>query len=221
MMKRIETIADMVKQGVIAADIGTDHAFLPVLLIRSGRCEKVYACDIAEGPLEAARKNIAKNGMQEQIIPVLSDGFDRVPADADAAVLAGMGYYTAADILTRAAERLDGMKQIIVEVNRNVREMRTWISDRNYTVIDERTVYERGFDYVIISFNTRRHDSYNEKELLCGPILMRRRDEEYLAFVQRKITSLQKRLAKIPDTSSPAYAEGEKELAMYWSVLHE
>ncbi len=186
---RIETIADMVKPGVIAADIGTDHAFLPILLMQSGRVRKVYACDVNEGPLKAARRNIAKEGFSEKIETILSNGFEHVPSDTECAIIAGMGYYTAKEILEQAMQRLDSLEQIIVEVNRNVTDMRTWISEHCFSIEEERLVHERGFDYIVISFTTAPHEPYGEDELLCGTQSLRT-NEGYVAYCERMIAKI-------------------------------
>lgn len=186
---RIEKIADMVKPGVIAADIGTDHAFLPILLIRKNIARKVYACDVNEGPLKAAKRNIAREGLSGQIETVLCDGFDGVPYDTECAVIAGMGYYTCAGILEKALKRLDELSQIIVEVNRNNYEMRKWISDHHFTIDDECLIHEKGFDYIAISFHTAYHESYDEEELLCGTELLRTK-EGYVDYCGRMISRI-------------------------------
>ena len=179
MNTRIEKIAEMVKPGMVVADIGTDHAFLPILLIRKGISGKVYACDISESPLKQARANIARKGLTDAVIPILSDGFDNVPSDTEGAVLAGMGYYTAAAILEKAMVRLPDLKQIIVEVNRNVREMRQWISDHHFTIEDEECIRDRDFDYIAISFTAEEHAPYSSEEILLGPVLMHKDSETY------------------------------------------
>ena len=181
---RIEKIADMVKPGVIAADIGTDHAFLPILLMQQKKAEKVYACDVNEGPLKAAQRNIAKEGLSEGITTILSNGFEHVPADTECAVIAGMGFYTCRDILEQAGERINDLSQIIVEVNRNTPDMRRWISEHHYAIDDERLVYERGFDYIIISFTTAFHEPYSEQEILCGTELLKK-DPGYPEYCER------------------------------------
>ena len=201
-------------KGVVAADIGTDHALLPVSLVRREICPKVYACDISEGPLASARKTIAGAGLQDQIEVILSDGFDHVPMDTECAVIAGMGYYTAAAILEKASGRLDVLKQIIVEVNRNVREMREWISSHGFTILDEAHVSDRGFDYIIISFNTQPHAPYTETELECGPVLMQRGSEAYYDYCSRTIAAQEKILAKMnPD--SPQAGSVRKKIALW------
>ena len=211
MNARIEKIAEMVKPGMVLADIGTDHAFLPILLIRKGICEKVYACDIGEGPLKQAEANIAREGLGDRIITVLSDGFDNVPDDAKAAVLAGMGYYTAAAILEKAMDRLPSFRQIIVEVNRNVREMRQWISDHHFTIEDEECIHDRDFDYIAISFTAGTHEPYSEKEILLGPVLMKKDSETYREYCRKQTGRLDIVIANTRNTEKKEEALKERE----------
>ena len=87
---RLKKIAEMISKGMIVADIGTDHAFLPIMLVQNGISDRVYACDVAEGPLKGARENIAKSGLSDRISTILTDGLHDVPMDTDCVVIAGM-----------------------------------------------------------------------------------------------------------------------------------
>lgn len=193
---RIERIADMVKEGMVVADIGTDHALLPILLVKNGKSNHVYACDVAEGPLSIAKENIQKYGMNNQIQTILSDGFECVPMDTQVVVIAGMGYLTASMILEQALERLPSFQQIITEINRNPEDMRKWISDHHYRIDDEAFVHERNHDYVIISFTTNYHESYSKEEIELGPILMKQKDDEYLSFCRTNYSKISTILEK-------------------------
>ena len=214
MNRRINTISEMIMKGVILADIGTDHAFLPIMAVRNGTAVKAYACDISEGPLKTARANIAAEGLQDRIITVLGSGFDNVPEDADCAVIAGMGYHTAAGILEKAAGRLPAMKQIIVEINKDTELIRQWISERGYTITDERVVREKGFDYVIVSFNTEKHEPYSAYEIECGPVLLQRKDEEFRQFSQRRAEKISS-ILRLCRSDDPRRAMLMQKLA-YW-----
>lgn len=183
---RIEKIADMVNKGMIVADIGTDHALLPILLVQQGKSNKVYACDIAKGPLESAKANIEKFNLSTHITTILSDGLEHVPSDSEVVVIAGMGYLTAKSILENAQDRLSSFHQIITEINRDPQLMREWISSNNYTITDESFVYEKGHGYSIISFNTNHHESYSELDIEIGPILKEKKDEEYISFLKQQ-----------------------------------
>jgi len=173
---RMIEIAKMVKTGMAVADIGTDHAFLPIYLVENGISPHVYACDVREGPLAIARKNIASAGFSSKIDTILCDGFDKVPAAAEIAVIAGMGFYTARKIIEDAAEKIQGFKEIIVEVNRDVIQLRQWISEKRYTVTQEKYIIDKGHDYIAIAFCTDLSAPLNEEEIITGTALLEKSD---------------------------------------------
>lgn len=99
--KRLTLAAEMLGQVKSVADIGTDHAFLPIYLIKEGLAERVIACDIAEGPLSVAKANITKYGLADKIELRLANGLLGLePNEVDAVTILGMGGETIADILT-------------------------------------------------------------------------------------------------------------------------
>lgn len=140
---RLKAIADCVPEGTIVADIGTDHAFLPVELIASGKIKRAYACDIGTGPLEHARATVVEAGLQAQISLILTPGLEKVPQDAQVAVIAGMGWMTAKEILENDFERLGQFQRILVQVNREVASLRRWIMDHGFEIVTEKLVHDR------------------------------------------------------------------------------
>ncbi|MBQ3884851.1 MAG: SAM-dependent methyltransferase, partial [Ruminococcus sp.] len=98
---RLKLCAELVSGKGIAVDVGTDHALLAAELINSGKCSKVIASDIKEGPLEAAARTVEKFGLADKIDLVLSDGIKNVPLEGVTdIVIAGMGGETIADIIS-------------------------------------------------------------------------------------------------------------------------
>lgn len=205
----------MVKKGMITADIGTDHAFLPIMLVENGTCEKVYACDVAKGPLQAAKANIAARGLSLTITTILTDGLCDVPEDTQCVVIAGMGYQTAKGILERAQARLDDLQQIIVEVNRDTVSMRRWISEHGYTIVNETYVYDRGHDYVTIDFNTQKHEPYSIQDLYLGPVLKKTGKDEYADFLKRRAEKI-RYILSVSANGNPSLTE---ELSIIESFL--
>ena len=65
--KRLLCCAEMVRKGSIAADIGSDHAYLPIYLVKQGICPSAIASDINEGPVKRARLNVAVSGLSKKI----------------------------------------------------------------------------------------------------------------------------------------------------------
>ncbi len=179
---RLKTVFDMLDKGMIVADIGSDHAFLPIDLVKSGKCPKAYACEVANGPLLSAINNIEKHGLIDKVIPIKSDGLENVPSDTQAIVIAGMGYYTVKKILEDNLSRLSSFKQIIIQVNLDVDLLRRWISEKHFTILNEVMVYKKHY-YTIIEISTDYHERYSKEEILFGPILMKTKSDVFLNYL--------------------------------------
>ena len=201
------------------ADIGSDHAWLPIRAIQEKKVKYAYACDVAKGPLQAAKKNIDSLQLQEKITTVLSNGFDNVPKDIQCAVIAGMGCKTAIGILDKC-DYLDHLNQILVEVNNDVESFRKWISLQKYTIQKEKVIMDRGHDYICISFNTLPSNGYSEEDCVLGPYLRQHVGEEYLTYCAHKAEKLEFILSK-RNASDPTYEELKKRYVLFQNVLKE
>ena len=114
--KRLETIANLVPQGCVLADIGTDHAYLPVWLLEKQRIARAIAGDIAAGPCQAARTTVAQFGQHEHVevrqgsgLKVLSSG------EADCIAIAGMGASTIISILEDDMEVAQSAELLVLQ----------------------------------------------------------------------------------------------------------
>lgn len=203
MMKRLQVLTDMVPAGLVTADIGTDHAWLPVMLVEQHKAARVYACDVRKGPLHQAAANIATNHMEKEITLVLSSGFANVPQDAQCAVIAGMGVHTIISILDADADRTAQFAVIITEANDDPITMRRWIAAKQYKITDERVISENRHDYTAIAFVPKKTDvPYTEEDLILGPILSQHPEEGYISFLKRRTQKLHHILSLRKDESS-------------------
>ena len=210
--KRLRVLSTLVPNGTIACDIGTDHAYLPCELIRRGICSKVYACDIAEGPLKQAQKTILEAGYSQQISTILCPGFSKVPLDANSMIIAGMGWKTIEMILEDDFERLTQFQRIILQSNRDVCMLRRWVSEHHMTIEEEKVVEDAGKTYEIVCLNTSFHESYTELEIKYGPVLLKRKDSEFLEYLDRRIAKNEVIASKVTDDTKKAqlYREAEE-----------
>ena len=113
---RLEAIAALVPQNCVVADIGTDHAYLPVWLMQKGLIKPAIAADIAEGPCRAAQTNIGMYGVKDKIEVRRGSGLTVLkPGEADGAVIAGMGGSTIVQILEESPEVAKTLKFLIVQ----------------------------------------------------------------------------------------------------------
>ncbi len=146
---RLEKIADLIKPGSRIADIGTDHAHLPIYLMQKGKISFAAACDINKGPLLQAEKNIKACGLEEVISLRLGGGFDKVSdMEADTAVIAGMGGELIADILKKIP---GGISHLLLQPMTMLPQCRMGIHSAGFEIEKEYFVKEKDKIYVIIS----------------------------------------------------------------------
>ena len=179
---RLRTIADMITPGMIVCDIGTDHAYLPLLLAQRGQNDKIYAIDNKIGPLTQAKKTIEENGMEDFIFPILSDGLDKAPEDIQSVVIAGMGGEMILQILEKIEDFKD-IREVIVQGNTSVQKIRQYISEHQYSILDEKTVYDYHY-YTVIRFSLDKGRSLNEEEIWLGPVLMETKEETFMEYLK-------------------------------------
>ena len=146
--KRIAFIASQT-DGRTAADIGCDHAYIACLAVLNGKAEKAYACDVAQGPLSHAVQTIESCGLQDKVIPVLSNGLENVPEDADQIIIAGMGGQLIADILSAYPEKTAAAKSLLLSPHKDPETVRQWLAANGWT-IEKEFVIEDGSFYPLI-----------------------------------------------------------------------
>ena len=184
---RLLQIAMLVDRNKVVFDVGSDHALLPCFLIENGISNKVYAGEIAQGPLNAGIANIKKRNLEGKVIPVFSDGLVKAEDDVDIVIIAGMGYHTIKHILDNC--EIERYQYFIVQPNTDVELLRQYISDHNYTIEDERVVFD-DFYYQIIKFSADLHEPYSEMQIKYGPILLERKDEVFIAYLNDLLNRL-------------------------------
>ncbi len=216
--KRLKAIAQMLEPCETVADIGCDHAFLAIYLIENDIAKKVYATDVANGPLNIAKTNVTMAKLSDKIECRLSNGFDNIPNDLNAAIIAGMGYHTAKMILENANDRLEKLDQIIVQINTDVELFRKWISNNCYTIEDEKIVFDRKY-YTIIKFNTKFSKSLSDEQIEFGPCLLTKHEPEFIDYLKNKLITF-KTIANKITTDVDKKKIIDKKIQQYESVLN-
>ena len=150
--KRLSAVAALVRQGSRLADIGTDHAYLPVHLVQSGVCPSAIASDIGAGPLDAARRTVTENGLTSEIALRLGDGLATVSADeVEDIAIAGMGGETIAAILEAAPwVRNEGIRLILQPMTR-AEDLRRWLLTNGFSVLEEHLIVDGRHLYPVLA----------------------------------------------------------------------
>ena len=138
---RLQMIASSVPRSSCVADIGTDHAYLPVYLITHDICQRAYATDISPASCRKAAANIAKAGLCEKITVICGNGLSGFsPGTADCIVIAGMGGRNMISILAGAAwlRGRDPACRLVLSPNTNAAELREWLCLHGFSLLSER-----------------------------------------------------------------------------------
>ena len=148
---RLKVIAELVTAGNTAADIGTDHGYVPVYLLRSGISPQVIASDISEGSLSKARKNAVRFHLEDKMECRISDGLKAyVPGEADTCIISGMGGILITDILTSSEDAARSFKEFILSPQRNPELVRECLAELGFKIVYDEVLEEKGKKYVII-----------------------------------------------------------------------
>ncbi|MBT2339878.1 tRNA (adenine(22)-N(1))-methyltransferase TrmK [Pseudomonas fluorescens] len=194
---RLERVAAQVPKGARLADIGSDHGYLPVALMRRGLIASAVAGEVALTPFYAAERTVRENGLEQQITVRLANGLAAIePSDGISAIsLCGMGGETIRDILETGKARLSGQERLILQPHGGEQPLRQWLMDNGYRILDEELLRENRFDYEIIVAERTGPVLYTAEELYFGPLQMRARSPVFLAKWQRLLHEKQKTLA--------------------------
>ena len=152
MTPRLLTAASMVRKGAVVADVGTDHAYLPIYLVSAGVARRAVASDINQGPLSRAEANIQRFSLSSQISTRLTPGLAGIEEYAPTDILiCGMGGELIASILEAAEFVRDPEIRLILQPMTSSRELRLWLSANGFAITEERLAKEKEKLYVVIA----------------------------------------------------------------------
>ncbi len=159
---RLLLVADWVKPKSVVADIGTDHAYLPIYLALQGICTKGIALDIRKKPLERAKENINQFNVWDRVEIRLSDGMDKLlPMEADVVTICGMGGKLMMDILERGRKKVDSTTQLLLSPQSELRLFRIFLYENGIQVLRENMIKEDNQFYVLMDC---RWDTVEKKQ---------------------------------------------------------
>ena len=199
---RLACVASLVPAGARVADIGSDHAYLPAALVLDGKIDFAIAGEVVKGPYENAVREIKDHQLEGQVIPRLADGLAAIePADkVDTITIAGMGGSLIASILEKDKNKLTGIKRLVLQPNVGESQLREWLMNNYYQIMNEKTIEEDNHIYeIIVAEPSVVPCRYSKYELDFGPFLLenkgpvfRKKWQEYLQREAHVIDQMQK-----------------------------
>ena len=159
--ERLKCVAGLVNKGARVADIGTDHAYLPIYLVQNGISNKVYACDVRKEPLRRAKLHIDEYGLSDKITTQLCDGLKGInKGDVDTVTICGMGGKLMKNILKAGIDKLGDNTQLVLSAQSELRDFRKYLLETGIDIKTEHMLLEDGKCYFIFDCVYNAQDEY-------------------------------------------------------------
>lgn len=160
--ERLKCVAGLVNKGARVADIGTDHAYLPIYLVQNGISNKVYACDVRKEPLRRAKLHIDEYGLSDKITTQLCDGLKGInKGDVDTVTICGMGGKLMKNILKAGIDKLGDNTQLVLSAQSELRDFRKYLLETGIDIKSEHMLLEDGKYYFIFDCVYNTQDEYH------------------------------------------------------------
>lgn len=222
--KRLNMIAEMVPAGSKLADIGSDHALLPVFLCQQGKVRSAVAGELNPGPYAAALKQVSDAGQKDRIVVRRGDGLAVIePGDADVVTIAGMGGSLIASILAAGdgEGKLEGVRKLVLQPNVGEELVRRWIAQNGWFLEEERILEEDGKIYEILAavraedpneLNRSLYGGEDDRDLRfkMGPYLLQRPDAVFIRKWESEIVKLTRIVEQMETSESTASVDKRK-----------
>ena len=183
---RLKKIGDLVEANSFCLDIGCDHALLDIYLVKKNKNIKCIASDIAEGPVEAAKNNIKREKLENEIEVRLGDGLNTYSNDVNTVIISGIGGRSIIGILKNNMKTTKKIDTFILSPNNYQIDVKKFLTKSGFYIYDEVLVKEKKFIYQILVFKKgKKH--YNKKEYFFGPILLQKKGLLFNEYYSREL----------------------------------
>lgn len=203
--KRLEMIASFIPKGVRFADIGSDHAYVPCAICANDDKASAIAGEVRQGPLNSAQKTVDQLGLQNQIDVRLGDGLDVIDHLVTHVIIAGMGGSLITSILERGKDKLKHVERLILQPNIGAHFVRKWLTENEFSLIEERLIEENGHIYEILIAHRQPGDvhRFQEREVLFGPFLLQEKSDLFIKKWQREYSHRQHIIEQMKQSKNP------------------
>lgn len=219
---RLAAIASFIPPGSRVADIGTDHAQLPLGLVKTGRTAAVIATDLNEKPYQTACRHVLEAGAGGRVEVRKGDGLEVIrPGEVDVIVMAGIGAGTIMGILERSPGVLAGVCRLVLQPMSDPGHLRWWLWENGWRLVDEELVKEDEKFYVIMAAEPGE-DHYEDRFLLeIGPVLVKRCSPFLVEYLEKIKSDYQRVLSGLAGSRTQQSMEKAIEITSRLARLRE
>ena len=185
--KRLQAVADLDSEGLVVADVGTDHGYIPIYLIETKKSPKAFAMDVNKGPLLRAKEHIAEHGLETCIETRLSDGVRALQkGECDCVVVAGMGGALTIKIMEEGKDIFRNLKEFVLQPQSELQKVRAYLCENAYFIVEENMVLDDGKFYPMFRVINGQSEEYHAIELCYGKLLLEQKNAVLKTFLQKE-----------------------------------
>ena len=215
--KRLQAVADMVTAGNIVADIGTDHAYIPIYLVENNIVPEAFAMDVNKGPLDIAADHVSSYGFNDRITLRLSDGLNALKEnEAESVIIAGMGGALEIKILSANMNVVNSLKELILQPQSELKKFREFLLVEGFYIKEENMVLDEGKYYpmmkVLPPSANIKNDKWSETELYYGKLLLESKNDILKEFILKELSIKEDILNKLESNDKDRHINRIEEL---------
>ena len=218
--ERLKKIGDLVEANSVCLDVGCDHALLDIYLVKRNKNIKAIASDIAEGPLEQAKKNIKRERLDGEIEVRLGSGFNTYSDDIDTIIISGMGGRNIIGICKENPKVLKKVKTIILSPNNYQEDVKRYLCKNGFYISNEEFVRDKKFIYQIIIFSKGKK-KYTKKEYFFGPVFLVKKGPLFREYYEREMKSREILISLLPKNFRYKKYQTRKEIEMIKNEIED
>ena len=210
--KRLQRCADYIGCANRIADIGCDHGYLGISLLKNGQVKSVIAADIRPMPLQAAKENAKRFGFDEQMEFFLSDGAAAIPRDFDVMVCAGMGADTMISIIENAPWLKSTSYRLVLQCQSKTAMLRKYLNENGFSIVRESAIKDGRFLYSVMEVVFKQEVPFTPGQCHFSPALAKELTEENIAYYRQVVARLEREVAGQKEAADPVSMEALREL---------
>ena len=218
--ERLQRIGDLVEANSFCLDVGCDHALLDIYLVKKNKNIKTIASDIAQGPLDQAKKNIEREHLEDEIETRLGPGLKTYSKEVDTVIISGMGGRNIIGICKESPKVLKEISTLIISPNNYQEDVKRYLCKNGFYIDNEEFVKDKKFIYQIIIFKKGKK-KYNKKEYFFGPIFLIKKGPLFREYFDRELKSREILLSILPKKYFFKKHELQKEIQMIKNEIED
>ncbi|MDK2821526.1 MAG: tRNA (adenine22-N1)-methyltransferase [Clostridia bacterium] len=220
--KRLHAVSSFISLDSRIADIGTDHALLPLYLASRGICKKIIGIEGSLKPYKRALANVREAGFADEIDIRLGNGLAPLePGEVDLVAMAGLGAINQQDILADSPEVTEKLKRIVLQPQGEVGPLRRWLAENDWCLIGEDLVFEGGHYYFILATERGKSPKYSDIEWQLGPLLLKQRHLLLPGYVLSKMVKLTITIGRLANSRKAEAQLRREKLIQELTMLRE